>query len=171
LLSSGTIAVTEPTAGGAIEFVAPEERTEVMKKLALLLALLALAAVGMTACGDDDDDEGETTEAATTATETGGEAGGGGSVSITANPEGELAYEEDSVSAPAGPVTIEFDNPASIGHDVVVEDDAGNELARTDVISGDMTTAEGEFEAGEYTFYCSVPGHREAGMEGTFTAE
>jgi plastocyanin len=141
-----------------------------MKKLALLLALLALAAFGVAACGDDDDDDGE--EAATTeTTEAAGGTGGGGTVAISADPGGELAYEQDSVSAPAGPVTIEFDNPASIGHDVVVEDDAGNELARTDVISGDTTTAEGEFEAGDYTFYCSVPGHREAGMEGTFTVE
>jgi plastocyanin len=144
-----------------------------MKKLALLLALLALAAVGVTACGGDDEDEEEPTEAATTeTTETGaGDAGGGASVSISANPDGDLAYEQDSVSAPAGPVTIEFDNPAPIGHDVVVEDDSGNELARTDVISGDTTTAEGEFEAGDYTFYCSVAGHREAGMEGTLTVE
>ena len=145
-----------------------------MKKLALLLALLALAAVGVAACGgDDDEDEGEPTEAATTeTTETGGgDAGGGASVSISADPDGDLAYEQDSVSAPAGPVTIEFDNPASIGHDVVVEDDGGNELARTDVISADTATAEGEFEAGDYTFYCSVPGHREAGMEGTFAVE
>lgn len=144
-----------------------------MKKLALLLALLALAAFGVAACGGDDEDEEEPTEAATTeTTETGGgDAGGGGTVSISANPDGDLAYEQDSVSAPAGPVTIEFDNPAPIGHDVVVEDDAGNELARTDVISSDSSTAEGEFEAGDFTFYCSVAGHREAGMEGTFTVE
>jgi plastocyanin len=143
-----------------------------MKKLALVLALLALASVGVAACGGDDEDEAETEAATTETTETGGgDAGGGGTVSISANPDGDLAYEQDSVSAPAGPVTIEFDNPASIGHDVVVEDDAGNELARTDVISGDTTTAEGEFEAGDYTFYCSVPGHRDAGMEGTLTVD
>ena len=53
-----------------------------MKKLALLLSLLALAAFGVAACGDDDE-ESETTEAATTeTTETGGDTGGGGSVSL-----------------------------------------------------------------------------------------
>ena len=139
-----------------------------MKKLALLLALLALAAIGVTACGGDDDDDGETTEAATETTTT---SGGGASVSLTANPDGELAYEESTLSAPAGTVTIEFDNPASIGHDVVVEDQNANEITRTDVITGDTATAVGEFKAGDYTYYCSVDAHRDAGMEGTLTVD
>ncbi len=144
-----------------------------MKKLALTLSLLALAAVGVVACGDDE----ETTTAATTETATteasGGSGGGGegGTVALTADPDGALAYEESSASVPAGPVTIEFDNPASLGHDVVIEDASGEELARTDVISGSSTTADAELEAGDYTFYCSVDAHREAGMEGTLTVE
>jgi plastocyanin len=137
-----------------------------MKKLGLLLSILALAAFGLAACGGDDD-EGDATEAETT-TETTAE---GASVSLTANPDGELAYEETTLTAPAGAVTIEFDNPASIGHDVVVEDADGNELAATEVITDDSATAVGEFEAGEYTYYCSVDAHREAGMEGTLTVE
>jgi plastocyanin len=141
-----------------------------MKKLALLLSLLALAVFGVAACGGDDDDE-DATEAATTTETTEAEGGAGGAVSVTADPDGALAYEEDTLTAPAGTVTIEFDNPASIGHDVVVEDQEGNELARTDVITQDTDTAEGEFEPGEYTYYCSVDGHRDAGMEGTLTVE
>jgi plastocyanin len=137
-----------------------------MKKLGLLLSILALAAFGLAACGDDDD-EGDATEAETT-TETTAE---GASVSLTANPDGELAYEETTLTAPAGAVTIEFDNPASIGHDVVVEDADGNEITATEIITDDSATAVGEFEAGEYTYYCSVDAHREAGMEGTLTVE
>jgi plastocyanin len=137
-----------------------------MKKLALLLSLLALAAFGVAACGDDDDED--TTEAATTETTVEED---GASVSLTADPDGALAYEESTLSAPAGAVTIEFDNPASIGHDVVVEDADANEITRTDVITQDAATAVGEFEAGDYTYYCSVDGHREAGMEGTLTIE
>jgi plastocyanin len=142
-----------------------------MKKLALILALLALAAFGVAACGDDDEEpSGEaTTEETTEETTAGGGGGGGGTVSFTANPDGELAYEETEVTAPAGSVTIEFDNPASIDHDVVIED--GGEVARTDVIADDTTSTSAELEPGEYTFYCSVPGHRDAGMEGTLTVE
>jgi plastocyanin len=138
-----------------------------MKKLGLLLSILALAAFGLAACGGDDD-EGDATEAETTTETT---AGDGGTVSLTANPDGELAYEETTLTAPAGAVTIEFENPATIGHDVVVEDADGNEITRTDVITDDSATAVGEFEAGDYTYYCSVDAHREAGMEGTLTVE
>jgi plastocyanin len=71
----------------------------------------------------------------------------------------------------AGDVTIEFDNPASIPHDVVVEDADGNELARTDVITGGSTSTTATFEAGDYTFFCSVDAHRDQGMEGALTVE
>ena len=47
----------------------------------------------------------------------------------------------------------------------------GQEVAKTDVISEGSDTAKATLEAGEYTFFCSVPGHRQAGMEGTLTAK
>ena len=142
-----------------------------MKKFVLMLSVLALAAFGLVACGDDEEEP--TSEATTTETSTsagGGSGGSGGSVSITADSSA-LAYDESAVTAPAGEVTIEFDNPSSIGHDVVVEDADANELARTDVISGETTSTSAEFEAGDYTFFCSVDGHRAAGMEGEFKVE
>ena len=141
-----------------------------MRKLALLTCICVLAPLTLAACGDDEEDA-TTTEAATTTEEAGGGGGEGGSVALSADPDGALAYEQDSLSAPAGAVTIEFDNPAALGHDVVVEDADGNELARTEVISESTATASGDFEAGEYTYYCSVGGHRDAGMEGTLSVE
>jgi plastocyanin len=145
-----------------------------MRKITLVLALLALTPFALGACGGDDDEEGDA-GSETTAVETtdsgGEEPAGGGTVAISADPDGALAFNEDSVSAPAGPVTVEFDNPASVGHDVVVEDADGNEVLKTEVITAETTTADGELEPGDYTFYCSVAGHRESGMEGTLTAE
>ena len=140
-----------------------------MKKLALLLSLLALGAVGLAACGGDDD---ETTSAADTteATETTA-GGGGGTIAVSADPGGQLAYTETELTATAGENTIEFDNPASIDHDVVIEDADGNEIGRTDTISGGSTSADVTLEPGTFTYYCSVAGHREAGMEGTLTVE
>jgi plastocyanin len=145
-----------------------------MKKLAMVLCLLALAAFGVAACGDDDEESGDETAATTTTEETtagGGGGGAGGTVSFEADPDGALAYTTDSASVAAGEVTIEFDNPSGTGHDVVVEDADGNELARTDVITDSSTSTTAELESGEYTFFCSVAGHRDAGMEGTLTVE
>lgn len=137
-----------------------------MSKPLALLAVLALAAFGIAACGGDDDDG--TTSAETSATET---TTPDESVAISADPSGQLAFTETEVSSPAGNVTIDFENPAPLSHDVVVEDADGNELARTDVISESSATATAELEPGTYTFYCSVDGHRDAGMEGTLTVK
>lgn len=137
-----------------------------MKKFALLLSLLALASFGLVACGGDEE---ESSPAATTTPQDEGSAPV--AVSIAADADGALAYEQTEVTAPAGDVTIEFENPAPLGHDVVVEDADGNELARTDVISEDSATATGSFDRGDYVFYCSVSNHRDAGMEGTLTVE
>jgi plastocyanin len=137
------------------------------KKLSIAMAITVLAPFGVSACGGDDE---ETSGESTTSSESGSAAGGGSSVSITAVPDNSFAYEEESVEAEAGEVTIEFDNPASLGHDVQIEGPDGD-VGGTDVISEDTTTATVELEAGDYTFYCSVPGHREGGMEGDLTVE
>jgi plastocyanin len=139
-----------------------------MKKLALVFSVLALAAFGFVACGDDDDDDGgETTP--TTTEETTQAGGGGGTIEVSSS-EG-ISYDQSSLAIKPGMVTIEFTNDAGIDHDVVIEDAQGNEVARTDVISSGTTTAEADLDPGEYTFFCSVDGHREAGMEGPLTAQ
>lgn len=140
-----------------------------MKKPLILLVAMALAMLGLAACGGSDDDGGETTaaEATTEATTGGGGGGGGSSVAITAAADGSLAYDQTEVSAPAGEVTIDFDNPAALSHDVAVEDSAGEELGKTDIVAEDTATTTIDLAPGSYTFFCTVPGHREGGMEGT----
>jgi plastocyanin len=143
-----------------------------MKRLSLVLLICALGAFGLAACGGDDEGD-NTTEPATTGTTSEEATGGGGgkTVRAEADPGGALKFTQDTLSAPTGGVTFEFRNPSSTPHDFVLEDDAGKELAKTDVISDDTDTAKATLEAGEYTYFCSVPGHRDAGMEGTLTAK
>ena len=140
------------------------------KKLSIALAITAIAPFGLIACGDDDEESPDDSAATTEETTTDSSSGGGSSISITAAADGSFAYDETSAEAEAGEVTIEFDNPASLGHDVHIEGPDGD-LGGTDVISEDTTTATVELEAGDYTFFCSVPGHREGGMEGDLTVE
>lgn len=135
-----------------------------MRMLAVLASALVVAAIGLTACGGDDDDDSAADTAATTTTQAGG--GGGETLKVTADPGGELAYEQKSLSANAGQATIEFDNPSTTDHDVTIEDDGGTEVAATDIIADDTATATADLKSGSYTFFCSVDGHREAGMEG-----
>lgn len=147
-----------------------------MKKLTALLAL-ALASVALVACGGDDD-EGTTApesggQASNGAATNGGEGGGGGSEIHIEAAESGLAFSEDAITAEAGKqVALHFSNPQPIGHDADVEDASGKEIAETDVITeGEDSATIANLKPGKYTFYCSVPGHREGGMEGTLTVE
>lgn len=142
-----------------------------MRRLTLLLLICALAALGLASCGGDDD--GGTDTAATTPTETTTpeEGGGGGptrTVDVTAEPGGDLAYVQDSLTARAGSNRFVLTNDSSVPHDVNIEQD-GEDLGGTEVITGDTADVTLDLEPGRYTYYCSVPGHREAGMEGTLT--
>jgi plastocyanin len=138
-----------------------------MRMIALALSTLALVAAG---CGDDDEEPAESTPAPAETTTPSGGGGGGSTVSVAADPSGRLAYEPTTLTATAGEVTIEFTNEASLPHDVVVEQD-GEDLGETERITESSTSTTVDLQAGEYTFYCSVPGHRDAGMEGTLTVE
>lgn len=142
------------------------------KKLSVALAIAAIAPFGLVACGDDDDESSDDSAATTETTEDTTEAssGGGSTVSFTAAEDGSLAYEEDSAETEAGSVTVELDNPSSTPHDVQIEGPDGD-LGGTETVTGDTTSATVELEPGDYTFYCSVSGHREAGMEGDLTVE
>lgn len=140
-----------------------------MRKLALV-ALGTVASLALAACGGGGDDNSSTT-AATSTTSTTQAAGGGGTISLSADPNGDLAYQETSLTAKAGKATIDFDNPAPLSHDVCVEDSSGKELGCSDVIQQDKTTLDVDLKPGAYTYFCSVDGHEAAGMKGTLTVQ
>lgn len=81
-----------------------------------------------------------------------------------------LAFDQTELTAKAGKVTIDFTNPSPIPHNVVIEQN-GEELAGFEPIAEGEKSETADLKPGTYTFYCAVPGHREAGMEGTLTVE
>jgi plastocyanin len=97
-------------------------------------------------------------------------AGGGASTSpqLSADPSGSLAFNKKTLSAKAGSVTITMDNPASIPHGVAVQGNGVNKSGQV-VNKGGKSTVTVTLKPGKYTFYCPVPGHRQAGMQGTLT--
>ena len=136
-----------------------------------LVAAMVLAAGGLAACGDDDEDStASPPPPAAAQTETTAAAGGGETVQVAADPGGELAFEQDSLTAPAGSVTFAFTNEANVPHDFKIEQD-GEDVGGTEIVTAGEAEATVDLEAGEYTFYCSVGNHREEGMEGELTVE
>jgi plastocyanin len=158
-----------------------------MKKLIALFALL-LAALALVACGGGSSTNEETGAAGAAqeveekAEEAGEEAegkaeeaekeaekaagGSGSGVAVEADPSGNLAFTSEEINAKAGKDTIEFTNESPVPHDVKIENEAGEEIGGTEVISEGSDSAEVELKPGTYTYFCSVPGHRQAGMEG-----
>jgi len=140
-------------------------RTRWMRLAVALLAgslLLAACGGGGDGGGGDGGGTGETS-GETGGTET-GEDGGATTLTVSAK---EFVFDPATLSVPADEeVTIEVVNAGTVEHDFSL-DEAGVKIlaAATETASGSFTVA-----AGTYTFYCSVPGHREAGMEGSLTA-
>lgn len=150
-----------------------------MKKAAVALVLI-LASLALVACGGGDDNSDTATTTETTQENNagggggeaeGGSAGSANAISFEADPAGGLAYTTDKVTAKAGKDTIDFSNPQPLMHDVAIEDSSGKTVAQTEVIAEGTDSTSAELEPGEYTFYCTVPGHREGGMEGTLTVK
>lgn len=97
-------------------------------------------------------------------------AGGAASTVDISTPSGTtLAYKQKDVSTKAGNVAIDFDNVQVIEHDVAVADSSGKVLGQTALVASGTADATVSLQSGTYTFYCTVPGHREAGMQGTLT--
>jgi plastocyanin len=110
-----------------------------------------------------------TTQATTTTTGAGGGAAEAKptTLKLAADPDA-IAYDATELSGTAGKVTIDFDNPSAIAHDVCLESD-GQELGCSATIAQGNTSLSQDLQPGTYAFFCSVDGHRQSGMEGTLT--
>jgi plastocyanin len=113
-----------------------------------------------------------TTPTATTGTPAPPSSPAGGASSaplkLAANPEGQLSYEPKQLSAKTGKVTITMANMSVVEHNVTVAQ-GSTVLGAIPTFKGGVKTLTLNLKPGTYTFYCSVPGHRQAGMEGTLT--
>ena len=133
------------------------------RRVFTLLAAALVLGLGA-ACGGDGDGN------ANGEAEGGGGGGGGGNgvaLTLAADPGGDLAFDQTSLEAAAGTVTITFTNESGVPHNVAIEGNDVDEVSET--ITEGSTDLAVELEPGEYTFYCGVGGHREGGMEGTLT--
>jgi plastocyanin len=87
---------------------------------------------------------------------------------VTSPEDGGLSFEPDGLEAPAGSITLLYTNPSPVPHSIAIES-GGDTLDESETITNGETEASAELAPGEFVFYCTVPGHRESGMEGTLT--
>jgi len=143
--------------------------------LAVPAALLALAGCGSSSSSSSSSAstaaETPTTSSASTSTPAPASEGAGGSVKLEANPEGQLEYNTKSLSAKAGKVSVDFTNSSSLPHNVTIESSGGEQVGATPTFAGGSKSVSVNLKPGTYKFFCSVPGHRQAGMEGTLTVK
>lgn len=96
----------------------------------------------------------------------GGSAPSSASATVTVE-AAEFTFTPDTIEVSAGaPVTITLTNAGTIEHDITV--DAVDLVVHVKV--GETASGVATFSAGTYEFYCSIPGHKQAGMVGTLTA-
>ena len=120
------------------------------------LAISCLAVAALASCGGDDD----------TSSNGGATDGGqdpGASITLITK---EFFFDPDTVTTSAGSTEIVIDNSGGVVEHDFTLDELGIEIYAS---PGDTVSEVVDLEAGSYEFYCSIPGHREAGMEGTLT--
>lgn len=148
-----------------------------MRRTTYLLAAFALAALVLASCGSGDGhgdmpmgdapatSRGESGMGHMGHAENSPVADGARRVEVTAS---SFAFAPDEITVRAGEDVAVVLTSEDVEHDVTVDE------LDAHVAAAAGATAEGGFRAdepGELTFYCSVPGHREAGMEGTLVVE
>ncbi len=115
-----------------------------------ITTILAAAALVVTACNGDDAGDADAN----------GDATNGATLQVEA---GDLYFEPEELSASAGEIEVVLDNVGDVEHDFVIEEEDDTVVVHAD--PGETATGTITLDAGTYTFYCSIPGHR-ATMEG-----
>ena len=120
--------------------------------------LLVLGAVSTAVLTAGEETEGEA--AAATSSE----------FDLTADPNGVAAYDKKAGTVKTGTVTVKLTNESPLEHNVAVAQ-GSREVGHSDTIKGSETELKVDLRPGTYEFYCTVDGHRAAGMEGTLTVQ
>jgi plastocyanin len=94
-------------------------------------------------------------------------AGPGGTLHLAASPEA-LAFDTTHLTSKPGKVTIDFNNPSALEHNVAIEQN-GEQIAVSETLAEGKTSVSANLAPGTYTYLCTIPGHAEAGMEGVLT--
>jgi plastocyanin len=87
-------------------------------------------------------------------------------VQLKADEGGALKFDRDDVRTLAGKVQLSMSNPSSLRHNIAIKGNGVDEKGPI-VGKGGVSIVNVQLKPGDYEFYCSVPGHEQAGMKGT----
>jgi plastocyanin len=89
---------------------------------------------------------------------------------VSSPSDGSLVFNPNGLQAKPGNVAIDYDNPSPVPHSIAVATANGNVVGQVPQFAdGKKTLSLNDLKPGKYVFYCTVPGHREAGMQGDLT--
>jgi plastocyanin len=94
----------------------------------------------------------------------------GRTLQLAADPAGGYAYDKQTAAVFHGRVAVRFTNDATVEHNVTIAQ-GSRVLGATKTITAASASLALSLPTGDYVFFCSVPGHRESGMEGTLVVE
>ena len=153
-----------------------------MTKIPAVVLVAVAIALGLAACGGSSSSSSSTSAsssapatsssaAASTSTAAPAQSSaGGGALAIAADPSGALKFTKTSLTSKAGKVTIDFSNSSPLPHNFTIQQGtSGPVVGGTPTFQGGTKPLTVTLKPGTYTFFCTVPGHRAAGMQGTLT--
>lgn len=135
---------------------------------------VVMLALGLAACGGSSSSSSTAASApaATSSSSSSAAAapsGGAGGLTEAADPSGALKFTQSSLTAKAGKDTIKFTNSAPLMHNMTIATSSGTVVGKTPTFQGGTKSVSVTLKPGKYVFYCTVPGHRQGGMQGTLT--
>jgi len=141
------------------------------------MTLLAVTAVlALAGCGGSDEKSSGSSGSSSSSNSSDSSGGGGGGEASSGGGEtlklaadkSALKFDKTSLTAKAGKVTLEMENPSQLPHAIAIKGNGVDVDGKT-IGNGETSTASTDLKPGTYTFYCPVPGHEAAGMKGTLT--
>jgi plastocyanin len=143
------------------QFPGSPGRARVVMLMSLLLVAATMTAAVVTGGEASEEHAGETGAAPPPT---------GRTLALAADPGGALRFDKTRASVLAGRVTVRLTNDSTVAHNVTIAQ-GSKTLGATKTISGSTDTLALELAPGDYVFFCSVPGHRQAGMQGTLAVK
>ncbi len=128
-----------------------------LKRFGVLVGVSAILVVLLAACGGSSNSSSSSSSSSNT-------------VTIT---ETEMKFTPNAFTVKAGDkVTVKLENKGSVMHDFTIDNVGGQKITHPlDPGKSGTVTFTAPSSAGTIQFYCSQPGHKEAGMVGTITVQ